>query len=194
MACPEGGSRNSKCGNCWEVSRSWEWVVHSESNAGMASHPSEDKGPAVSQHRVSHRAHTAQGSPGMCLPGRGWESNEWDERLLVPDYFIFLHGMPVLIGRQPDRELEAVGSQHNPLAKVLLTEHRVSRVKGMEKHQPGKNISPGYLPGLFLSSPGPGSSQRDRFCSNKRDYYGTCDHLIQAIKRCLLRSDLNHQS
>lgn len=83
----------------------------------MASHPSEDTGPAVSQHRVSHRAHTAQGSPGMCLPGRGWESDEWGERLLVPDYFIFLYGRLVLIGRQADQELEAAGISTQPVGQ-----------------------------------------------------------------------------
>lgn len=75
----------------------------------------------------------------------------------------------------------------------FFTEHQVNKVKGMEKHLPGKNISPGFILGLFLPSPGPGSWERWILLKQKR-HYGPCDHLIQAIKHCLLPSDLNHQS
>lgn len=153
MACPEGGSRNSKCGNYWEVSRSWEWAAHSKSNPGMASHLSEEKGPAWSQHRRSHCAHTVQGSPGICLSGRGWESDEWSERLLVPDYFIFLHDMPVLIGRQPDWELEAVGISIQPVGQVLYRAQS-KQSEGHGKTSAWERHLPSVSPWAFLALPG----------------------------------------
>lgn len=136
------------------MSRSWDWVARSESTPGMATYPTGDTGPAASQHRASCCTHTAQGSPGMhvCLGGaRKAMSGVRD--CLCQIHFIFLHGTPVLIGKQPEREPKMIVISARPISQST------HRAQGKQGEGCGRTSAQGNVPGLFLPLPGPGSSK-----------------------------------